>query len=101
MTVLDAISTLPFEIDANLAEKILLDAGLSGNVIYTPSLVREVDLCMAEICRITLAKPDVTEGELSIRIDRPAIAELRNATLKKYDLAEGGITGDHSANPLW
>jgi hypothetical protein len=106
MTLREAISTLPFEISEQLVDKVLIDAGLNGNMQYNSTLTRKVDLCMAELCRIKATEPDFSEGELSITINREAILKLRNDLLSKYSEADGGIgvygsggmKGDHE---LW
>jgi hypothetical protein len=104
MTILDAIKTLPFEVSDALIEKILADTGLNGSLVYSSVYTEAVDKCMAELCRIKVSEPDVTEGELSIRIDRAAILKLRTDILKKYNLDEGGLSagaGLAEGESLW
>jgi hypothetical protein len=94
MTILDAIKTLPFEAGQALIQKVLIDFGLNGNMVYSQAVAQAVDLCMAEICRYKLTEPDVSEGELSIKIDRAAIAQFRNDILAKYSQQTGGISSE-------
>jgi hypothetical protein len=102
MTIREAINALPFEIEVPLVEKTMIEFNLEGNASYTADNVEQVEMCIAELCRVVVTRPDYSEGKTSVKQERAAIMKYREGILRKYNSsAMGGLVGDHSEEPLW
>lgn len=97
MTKLEALqSIIDFEVPVNLINKVLIDEGVDGNADYSVSDKKEIDLCLAELYFHLAAKADISEGDISIKIDRKSLLSLRDDILRKYGL----LSDDGSVNDV-
>jgi hypothetical protein len=68
-------------------DAIIVDADLDGSVLYTKAQTTPVKMAMIMALSTVLAKPDVTEGDMSIKWDRSAVQVYLNQLLE-----ETGVT---------
>ncbi len=101
MTINEAIqSQFDFKIDNDTLDKAVIDQGLKGSSNYDKSLRKPVELAVADLCNILIAKASVKEGGLSISYNPNQLKDMRTGILRKYgidDETEGCITGE----PVW
>jgi hypothetical protein len=75
MTVKQAILSFPglSDIQDNFIEKVMVDRALVGSTTYTSSLSASVALCAADCYMHMINSPDISEGDLSIKLSRGAM----------------------------
>lgn len=71
----------------NSVEKALVDAEIVAGEQYSPSQMKEIDLCAIELLRGLLSTPDISEGQYSIKLDRKAVQERLGYLEGKHGLS--------------
>jgi hypothetical protein len=67
------IAVLQVSVPDNSADKVLLDAGITGTDAYSAGNSKAIDLCAIDALQGLLSTPDVSEGGYSVRYDRAAV----------------------------
>jgi hypothetical protein len=93
MTRKEAIQwSLPIEVGDLMLEKACIDADFDMDLDYSKNDRKDVELIIAELCKILSASPDIAEGTLTITQAKAELNQIREDILKKYGFSEGGIT---------
>lgn len=88
MTIKDALfNSVSFSVSTKQAEVIAITRGLNVEDMFTPSVAqsREFLLSKADIIRLAITQPNVSEGGVSISFsDRKAMLSIANSIYAKY-----------------
>lgn len=82
--------------NAVLLEKALLDNDLDGAVAYNKRMAAAVAKVQVSFLNQLLTRNDVTEGDLSIKSDKPAILQAIARIEKEAGLTKGPTVTDAS-----
>lgn len=80
------LSRLRIFLDANELSVAYTNAGITGNENYTVSLKPVIDKFFYDIIPELLAMPDKTQGDTSLKWDRPAIKSFYSIVAGNLDL---------------
>lgn len=85
------ISMLPVSLPDNLIEKTFDEKGLASANTYSSAIEKDLDMVYLELLRFTLSQPQLSEGGLSLTIDKVWIKKEIKRIEKKYNIYTGNI----------
>ncbi len=76
-----------FSVNENLIDKILIDRGVDGDLIYSQSNYTEIEICKAFLYKNIVTNPDFKQGSLAITNKQSSVLlSIANNIFKKNNL---------------
>lgn len=99
MTIFEALAgCVNYPIPEKCIEKILIDRNLSKDELYN-GLTRNFELATADLYKLVITSPDVSEGGYSISLsEKKTLRELYDGIYKKYNLRNPLVTSPKIKN---